>query len=189
MDTDQNQIVDDEKPMAGEMTLADYARHRNIHISSLRARISGGKLDGAWRRLKSGRIRVNVELADRLWIANGDPNQIRKMKANMATLGADDLKRTLGEVADYNASKAKEKKHQADIAEMNALKLKGELVERKAVQQKLFEMARKIRANLEAIPAKVMDILAAETTPYGVEKILSEEIRKTLEDLADDIID
>lgn len=176
----------DQDQQEGEVGVAEYAEHRGISTRAVQAKVQAGQLSGAVRQTPSGRYWINQAVADKVWIARGDAKHIGKMKSASGLPEDEDLKKVLAEVSDFNAAKAKEKKYQAELAKMEYEEKIQKLVEKKQVQEKLFEMARKIRNNLLNIPAKIMDVLAAEMDPYAVEKILNDEIKKTLEDLTDE---
>lgn len=64
------------------------------------------------------------------------------------------------------------------------LEAEGKLAQTELMQRTEFELSRQIRDNMLAITPRVQDILAAETDPKEVGRILTEEIRQALESAA-----
>ncbi|OAI46181.1 hypothetical protein AYO43_01255 [Nitrospira sp. SCGC AG-212-E16] len=67
-------------------------------------------------------------------------------------------------------------------------KRQGELVERSAVEKKLYELQRRNRDALFNIPARLSGILAAESSQDVVFQLLTKELQQALQDLADPIL-
>jgi hypothetical protein len=76
----------------------------------------------------------------------------------------------------------------ADRAEIEAARLRGELVERSKVERTIFEFARRMRDAWAQWPARVAAPLAARlgADPHAVEVALTSEVRSHLEELARD---
>lgn len=64
-------------------------------------------------------------------------------------------------------------------------KMAGELVERQQVESIAFSLSRQAQDSLIAIPDRMSSLLAAETDPAKVHDMLSDEIRRIANDLAD----
>lgn len=95
--------------------------------------------------------------------------------------GGDDVGddvRPLGE------AQAKERHYKALMAELDYRKRLGELVERSAVEAENFRIGRQVRDAQKNIPARLCDILAAETDKRKIYEILEAEITKSHKALA-----
>jgi len=76
----------------------------------------------------------------------------------------------------------------ADRAEVEAARLRGELIERSKVERAIFEFVRRIRDAWVQWPARIAAPLAARlgVDPHAVEVALASEVRRHLDDLARD---
>ena len=80
-------------------------------------------------------------------------------------------------------SKAIQAAYSARIAKIDFEERSGKLVDAKALNKRLFTLARHCREKLLSIPDRVSSLLASETDPIEIHKILEAEIIKSLEDL------
>jgi hypothetical protein len=73
-------------------------------------------------------------------------------------------------------------------AEIEAARLRGELVERSKAERAIFEFARRIRDAWSHWPARIAAPLAARlgADPHAVEVALTSEVRRHLEELSRD---
>jgi phage terminase Nu1 subunit (DNA packaging protein) len=90
------------------------------------------------------------------------------------------------EVGPYAEAKAKDRHFKALLSELEYRKRIGELVERSAVEAEAFRIGRQVRDTQKNIPARLCDILAAETDKRKIYEILEAEITKSHKALAQD---
>ena len=88
------------------------------------------------------------------------------------------------DVGPLGEAQAKERHFKALIAELDYRKRMGELVERSAVEAESFRIGRQVRDTQKNIPARLCDILAAETDKRKIYEILETEITKSHKALA-----
>jgi len=76
----------------------------------------------------------------------------------------------------------------ADRAEVEAARLRGDLIERAKAERAIFEFARRMRDAWAHWPARIAAPLAARfgADPHAVEAALAAEVRRHLEELARD---
>ena len=76
----------------------------------------------------------------------------------------------------------------ADRAEVEAARLRGDLIERAKVERAIFEFARRMRDAWAHWPARIAATLAARlgADPHAVEAALVAEVHRHLEELARD---
>ena len=86
-------------------------------------------------------------------------------------------------------SRAVRETYLARLAKIEFEERSGKLLSRDEVTVTAFTVARTVRDNLLNIPDRVAAMLAAETDPGRVHQILSEEIRKALIELCDEVRD
>ena len=63
----------------------------------------------------------------------------------------------------------------------------GNLVPIEGVKHNAFELSKKLKDSLLAIPDRVCDIVASETDARKVHNILTKEIKQTLEDIINEL--
>lgn len=78
----------------------------------------------------------------------------------------------------------REQRAKTEKAEIEVLRLKGELIEVAEVDKRAFALAHTLRDTIENIPSRISAILAAETDPHKVREILAQELSNALESLA-----
>lgn len=67
-------------------------------------------------------------------------------------------------------------------AEIEVARLQGSLMDVEEVRKEIFERARSLRDALENIPARLGDILAAETDTHKIKSLLKTEFHELLKD-------
>ena len=85
----------------------------------------------------------------------------------------------------YTKARAVREHYQARLAKIEYEERVGKLVSRDEIQVAAFNKFRQFRDQLLNIPERVTAMLAAESEPAKVHAILSEEIRRALNDFAD----
>lgn len=83
---------------------------------------------------------------------------------------------------DYQSSRAQREHYLAQLAESEARKAAGSLVERQAVEETAFAAGRALRDLVLGLPKQVAPELAAITDPWELERVLTTHLRRVLED-------
>lgn len=90
-----------------------------------------------------------------------------------------------GKVYDFDAERARKMKHDADIAEMEAQQLRGDLVKASDVEKQWTSTLAGVRARMLALPSK----LAAQTAPPDrlaqVQAVAQRIVHEALTEIAD----
>ena len=86
---------------------------------------------------------------------------------------------------DYHVEKARLTKAQADSAEVEAAKSRGEVCSMDMVERNLANLFAEIRANLRNIPDRVVTGIVGQTDERKIKAILLREIDETLVSLAE----
>lgn len=130
----------------------------------------------------SGRITVidgkfDLAVAKIQWEAN---RQRRRAEAPSTKLGskADDV--PAEEAADFWVSKARREAAEAEISELKAAELRGELVRKVAVEREVASRLVALRESLEVLADRLAAVLAAETDQQAVRRMLRDEHRAAL---------
>lgn len=80
-------------------------------------------------------------------------------------------------------------KARADIAEMEAERLSGDLVEAASVQKTWIDLMALVRARMLALPAETAELVASETTIDACHEIIETHVHATLAELAAAAVD
>lgn len=89
-------------------------------------------------------------------------------------------------VYDFEAARAKNETHKANLSEMEERKRAGELCETALVVKYLTDVSANFRTALERISDKLADRLAAETDAHACHQMLTGEINQALAQLEAD---
>lgn len=83
---------------------------------------------------------------------------------------------------DYQSSRAQREHYLAQLAESEARKAAGDLVEREAVEAAAFASGRMLRDLILGLPKQIAPGLASINDPWELERTLTTHLRRVLED-------
>lgn len=162
------------------ITFADLAQLKNVSRSAVSQRKRTGILEGAYVK-HNGKTLLNKELAIELWDKNSVPaaTQIpaitkKELKKQVDQMSADSI-------PDFNISRAKKEFYQAELARIQVLQQKKDLISAKEVEKKSFELAVGIREAFLTLPDRVSNLFASETDATAIDGVLRKEIHSCLE--------
>ena len=162
------------------ITMAELATLKNVSRTAVSKKIKSGKLEGAVVN-HNGRKLVNKEEAFRLWDLQAPPSKDtfirKKLKEEIDN-------KTVEEIPSYGESKAKREYFLAELAKIDVEQKKEQVIDVEIITKSAFAKARAIRASLENIADRLSHQLAGEDNPSAIHKILTEEHREALENLA-----
>ena len=162
------------------ITMAELATLKNVSRTAVSKKIKSGKLEGAIVN-HNGRKLVNKEEAFRLWDLQAPPskdtNVRKKLKEEIAS-------KTVEEIPSYGESKSKREYFLAELAKIDVEQKKEQVIDVEIITKSAFAKGRAIRASLENIADRLSHQLAGEDNPSAIHKILTEEHREALENLA-----
>lgn len=170
----------------------EYARRRGVSHSAVQRAVKAGRIstvDG----------KIDPAQADREWRENtdqskprnritGSPKQARvpgEPSEPMEFGAADASHGGNGAATGYAKARAAREVYQAQLAKLDLDRRRGLLVRADEVRVGAFNMARKARDQLIALPERVAPILAATEDPAEVRRILEEEIERICQEIAD----
>lgn len=170
------------------LSLRGYAKHRGVAMSAVQKAIQSGRIattpDG----------KINSDAADAEWKANTRPQHRRNPVAASVPARASfspgaEPGRTESSGAgglDYSRARAVRENYLARLAKMEYEEKTAKLVSSDEVRVAAFSRARTVRDNLLNIPDRLAATVAAETDAATVHQLLTEEIRKALDELTCD---
>jgi hypothetical protein len=180
------------------ITQAEYARRRQVAPSAVTRAVMDGRI-----RLHGGL--VDPDEADRDWDASTDPIAQastaalqRRNRAGAAPPsdpaplpGADDSEGPAGGTAEPSAhqqlmaARADREKLQAELSRLELARKRGELVSVSEVERHLSVRAISMRESLDAIADRLATVLAAETDPDAIHRLIRAELHAALEQLTE----
>jgi hypothetical protein len=129
----------------------------------------------------NGREMLNKDLALELWDRNSVPapspitaETKKELKKQVQDMPAD-------QIPDFNVSRAKNEFYKAELARIQVLQQKKELISAKEVEKKSFELAVGIREAFLTLPDRVSNLFASETDATAIDGVLRKEIHSCLE--------
>lgn len=137
---------------------------------------------------------------------NSDPQRAYKKKENLikdiekelpSVLSDEDKENILNldfgnflkeiEKLSFNDTKTKSEQMGLIIQKIKIEKDLGNLVPIEGVKHNAFELSKKLKDSLLAIPDRICDIVASETDARKVHNLLTKEIKQTLEDIINEL--
>jgi len=162
------------------ITFADLAKLKSVSRSAVSQRRQTGILKDAIVKV-NGREMLNKDLALELWDRNSVPapspitaETKKELKKQVQDMPAD-------QIPDFNISRAKNEFYKAELARIQVLQQKKELISAKEVEKKSFELAVGIREAFLTLPDRVSNLFASETDATAIDGVLRKEIHSCLE--------
>ncbi|MBT5166081.1 MAG: hypothetical protein HOM46_02365 [Nitrosomonadales bacterium] len=161
-----------------ELSIRAYARHRGITDGAVRKAIKAGRIT------KNKNDKIDSELADKQWLKNTDPSQIKEIKKeeevrqetgnyNPASLGPS-----------YQQSRAIKEAYNAKLTRLQFEKESKKLISVDEVKISAFNAARMTRDRILNIPDRVIPQLVGKTDIHEMKELLKLELVKALEELS-----
>lgn len=174
------------------ITKTAYARHRGCDEKAVRKAVNEGRIS-----LIDGKI--DPAVADIQWARNTRARASQSIPGSAAADGQLDIDqhgadhsstnpvdtsaRSSAAPADpgYMQFRSRREEAEAQIAEMNAAKMRGTMLMRQDVDRALFEIGREIRDRLTACARRIASEVASIQTAEGCELVVDREHRIVLE--------
>ena len=164
----------------------EYARRRGISNVAVNRAVRAGRIS-----LIEGKI--DPDLADKEWAENTDPSTPKNRVTGkpQQTRNPDEASKPmdLGDekspTTGYAKARAAREVYNAQHAKLDLDLKRGELVRADEVRLAAFNMARKARDQLIALPERVSATIAASSDPVEVQQILENEIERICLEIAD----
>ena len=174
------------------ISIADYAKHRGVTPRQIRRLIQKGKIPDSALKPKGKRFIVDPDKAD---IAlSGSLSQVHKSGTTAPAKRTTPTKtKKIGpltelEKRDLTLSECQRlhEKYKAALKQLEFDQKSGELLPADEVKAVAFEIGRSIRDQIMNIPPRLGPILAGESDPNKIVKMLNDEFRKALEQMTDE---
>lgn len=197
--------MDDQNELMGRN---EYARHRGCAPNAVAKAENDGRIASAVVRDEAGTfVGIKWRLADELWASNTDPVESARTSAvlvvpqtsvgstsgdlPLVAKGSDDATEPAAtapagnqDQQEYLRARAQREGFQAKQAELDYLRAIGLLVPADEAREAAFRRYRTLRDKLLNIPERVAPVVAAERDPARVHKVLTDEIKRVLNELS-----
>ncbi len=171
------------------LTPAQYARRRGVSRPAVSKAIRRCGIP-----LTNGRL--DPVVADHLWERRTDPVQSARalgQQRSSSPAKVADADQPAGEgrgqTDGYCDSKARRDRAEAQLAELELGERIGELVQKVGVARETFGVFRALRERILTVPDRIAPILAAESDGAKVHTLLAEELKSTLREVVQTLVD
>lgn len=187
------------------LSFAAYAKRRGVSPATVTKAVASGRISTQVDP-RTGRRAIDPEVADREWDERTDrakqegsiAYQKQRRRGDAAptdddvqpenpTTEASPAPPSLSESSASAAlalSKARREHYNAELARLAFEQKTGRLVEAEEVQRQAFATGRIVRESMLNLPDRLAAMLAGETDPRRIHALLTDEITKALEALA-----
>lgn len=165
-----------------------YARLKGVSETAIRKHVKSGLLT-----LQGDKKQIDPVQADKALSVGIDPAQVEAGNAKLATGKASGGRKQAGMVSLYEARTARANfaaRREKIAVERERLELaekQGKLIDRMLVESAWFEKGRMIRDRMLSIPDRLSALLASISDAARVHELLDSEMRKALNDVADEV--
>ncbi len=163
------------------LSQSEYAKHRGVSEAAVSKAIKARRIT----LTQDGRI--DPVAADAQWAAN---SRVRAgagrppASGGLGSAAVEDAQDSKPGNADYWDARSRREMAEAETAEMELAKLKGELIEVKAVESVWAKTCSAVREHLLQVRSRLAPQLAAESDPFKVDQMLEAEHNQALAELA-----
>lgn len=166
-----------------DVTVSEYAKMRGVTRQAVEQAIHKKHLQASIVS-REPRVLIDPWRADQEWAANVRTRVIDRPGARAGASSPPAAVAGDGEaVANYNFERARKAKLDADMAELNLQKARGELVDLASARALWFRHWRTFRDRLFAIAEREAGTLSATADPAECRTIVDRAIRQALDDL------
>ena len=188
------------------ISLRAYARHRGVALSAVQKAIESKRVTVVRRNERQHVIAIEKHAADQQWAANTDAVEAaRNGKLTTPPEGAGapqpstpaaapggepgaaspvDKPADAGEQGNFLAARIRESELRGQLLELDKLERVGELLPRAIVRQEFTEIFAQLKNAALRIPDRKAQVLAGETDPTRIQRVLSDEIRAVFDEFS-----
>ena len=171
------------------ITYTELAAIKGCSVAAVSYAVKRGRISEAIVE-KEGRRWLDRDKALELWDKNTMKNNCSKVREGEPIPATPkDLKKQIDGLPDdaipeLNESRARREHYQAELAKLQVTQQRGELVSVDEVKKDAFNIGRSVREALSNLADRLSHQLAGETDPVMIHKLLSDEHRAALMELA-----
>ena len=166
------------------ITFADLAKIKGVSRSAVSQKKASGVLDAAIVKVGS-KYQLNKDLALELWEKNTDPAMAvipaqtkKELKEKVYALSDD-------AIPDFHVSRARKEHYLSELAKIQVAQQKKELIPVAEVKKSSFQIGRAAREKFSSVADRLAHQLAGETDATAIHRLISDEHRMALEQLAE----
>jgi hypothetical protein len=177
------------------MTQSEYAEHRGIVQQLVSRYCRDGRLRGAAVKTKRGRWQIDPEKADAALNELLDPAYAKprpwktgKAAASKWKIPGEEKKATICDAGlagvGYHRARTENERYKAALNKIRWQTSTRDMVQRREVERAAFDVGRAVRDAVLNVPARVAAVAAGEADQFEVEKLLTKELKKALDELS-----
>lgn len=161
-----------------ELSQRAYGRHRGISEAAVRKAIKNGRIS------KEQNGKIDAKKADKEWVLNTDPAQIKETRQNSEIKEETGNSNSSSFGPSYQQSRAIKEAYNAKLTRLQFEKESKKLISVDDVKVSVFNTARMTRDRILNIPDRVIPLLVGKTDIFEMKEILKTELVKALEELS-----
>lgn len=150
------------------ISLRAYAKHKGVALQAVQKAIKSGRISTV--KDSKGKAKIDPGSADKQWEESTDPGMQRGQKQEASST--------------FQQARTMREAYLAKVAKLVYEERIGKLVNAEKVKAEAFEAARMVRDAVLNIPNRISPELASETDPAKIHNILTIELTRALEELA-----
>ena len=175
------------------ITFADFSRVKGVSRPAVTSAINSGRIADAVIEIDGKRM-LDKRLAMTLWDKNTRETHNAKRRKSAVEIPIEETPARLrdainelpdDQIPDLNESRARKEHYQSELAKLQVLQQRELLVPAEQISKDAFNVGRSIRETLTNIADRLSNQLAGETDPRMIHRMLTEEHRHALNQLAD----
>jgi hypothetical protein len=167
------------------LSLRAYARSRGLSHTAVQRAVRERRLVRSLTLDERGVAKIgDPKLADEEWSAFTRARL--HQQGLLENTGAGTQLRVNPEQFDYQKARAAREHYEAELKRLEYETAVRQLLNAEEVKLRTFKAARQARDALLSIPDRMAPVLAAETNAFEVHRILTDELRRVCDNLADD---
>lgn len=187
----------------GYISLREFSRRYPVSLKAIQKAIAAGRVTDVLRKDDGTLCGIHAMHAWAEWHTNTDPGQAAKsgkvyapVEGGQPDLGlaeAGDVAQQVGATQSepsahtepgYADHRTKREKFLAEQAELDYLEKVGSLVWARDVERESLEIFKQVRANVLRSNSKIAVLIAAETDPAKVERLLNDSDNRVFDELS-----
>ena len=171
------------------VTFTELAQIKGCSQAAVSHAVRRGRISDAIVE-KDGKRWLDRDLAIELWDKNTVKTKNSKVREpEEAPKNETELKQAIDRlpddsIPDLNESRARREHYQAELAKLQVTQQRGDLVPAEQVKKDAFNVGRAVREALSNLADRLSHQLAGETDPVVIHKLISDEHRAALSELA-----
>lgn len=180
------------------ISLRAYGRHRGVALSAVQKAIESKRVTVIRKNERGHVIAIERHAADQQWATNTDAVEAARSgkfaqpvaETQPPAPGAEgqdkpaDKPVALDDQGNFLAARVRESQLRGELLELEKLERVGELLPRAIVRKEFTEIFAQLKNAALRIPDRKAQVLAGETDPTRIQRVLSDELRMVFDEFS-----